>query len=186
MFAIYKLHGESTYGKRPQTEMDELRIKLLRSIISHIVTSVESALSVQETVSVDKLIVPGSEQYEKVTPRVADLGKERLLNGVRDFIKSDVAAWQSLRSLDHADDRITNCLKQLRTVSVLLAIMSGLAAIAAAADKYAIHAWDIAWLHATALVGNMFLVAVSACSAIGIMRSVNQLDTLKRKHDDLS
>lgn len=165
--------------------MDELRAKLLRATSLHIVNSVESALSLPETVEVDRLIVPGAD-YQPETPKVAELGKERLLDAVRDFIKSDISMWQSLRLLDSADARITNCMNHLRRVAVLLAIVSGIAAVAAATDIYALHEWDLTWLHAVAFVASAFLLAVAACGALGIMGSVNRLETLKERHADLS
>ena len=183
VLGIWKLNGESSFGKRPQEEVQELHAKLLRALSQRIVSTVEEALVPSDTVDIAKLILPN--HVEVQTPKVAELGKERLRDGVGELIKSDICVWRSLRILDHCDKRISNCLRHLRRVALALSVFAGISVLAAGADKFRVLSFDLTWIHVSGLAISSLLIAIAVCCASGVTLSTNRFEDLKEKHEDL-
>ena len=183
--AIWKLHGESKFGKQPQEEMTELRGKILRSISQSLVETFEPILTLEDSLEISQIIMAERNTHPRV-PKITTKGKEILLNAVRDFVKSDIEMLKSLRSLDCADSCVTHSLVWLRRLTLASAVFSGVFLVLAALVRFAVLAVESPQLHVVGFV----IVGALLCSIIAfvwrVSHSVNVLAKLKENHADLS
>ncbi len=183
--AVFKLGGESKFGTQTLEDIKDLRARLLRAIAVSLKGVFEPILTDASTVNVSSLVLPGNDEGGP-SPGITKLGEEKLLNAVRDFVKSDVNRMKSLRSLDVAESHITRCLRMLRVWVIVSGIASGaftLASLAITADMVML---TIDWPFVTAFALLAVCLASSAIFTLRVVLAVNTFDVLKDKHADLS
>lgn len=183
--AAFKLGGESKFGAQPQKDIKDLRTRLLRAIAVSLVDIFEPILTLANTVEVPTLILTGS-AADVASPRITKLGREKLLNAVWDFVKSDVVLMKSLRSLDAAESCITRCLRWLRVSTVVTGIISGVSALASLGITAGMAVIAVDWPFVAAFALVAACLAGSAFFTLRMMLAVNAFDVLKDKHADLS
>lgn len=183
--AVWKLHGDSKFGKQPQEEIRELRGRLLRSIAQSLVEVFEPILTYDTSVEISKLLHADGSPVN-TSPKITTIGKEAMRDAVRDFVKSDVETLKSLRTLDASNARITYSLIWLRRLTLTLAVASGGFALFAALSKFEVWRIESTWPHAVALFVSVSIVSTTVMFTWLIMHSVNNFERLKDKYDDLS
>lgn len=185
VLAVWKLHGDSKFGKQPQEEIRELRGKVLRSIAQSLVEVFEPILTQDTSFEISQLLHLDGKPVDS-RPKVSIIGREALRDAVRDFVKSDAEKLKSLRSLDASDTCITNSLIWLRRLTLTLAVGSGIFLLFAALSKFDVWRFESIWPH----IVSFFISASIICATIvytwQIMHSINAFERLKDKHDDLS
>jgi len=182
---VFKLGGESKFGKQPQDEIKDLRARLLRAIAVSLVDTFEPVLTLANSVEVPRLILNGGHEVRE-SPKITKLGGEKLLNAVRDFVKSDVILMKSLRSLDAADSCITRYLRWLRVSTVVAGIVSGAFTLAAVSIKGGMLVIGGDWPFVAAFAIVVGCLATSAFFTLRVVLAVNRFEALKGKHADLS
>ncbi len=182
---VFKLGGESKFGKQPQDEIKDLRKGLLRAIAVSLAEKFEPILTLANSVDISKLILPGGTEPSRVA-KITKLGEGKLLNAVRDFVKSDVILMKSLRSLDAADSCITRYLRWLRVSTIVAGIVSGAFVLAAVSIKGGMLVIGGDWPFVTAFAIVVGCLATSAFFALRVVISINRFEVLKEKNADLS
>jgi hypothetical protein len=183
--AVFKLGGESKFGKQPQEEIKDLRARLLRAIAVSLVDTFEPILTLANSVEVPTLILPGNDEVRE-SPKITKLGGEKLLDAVRDFVKSDITLMKSLRSLDAGDSFITRYLCWLRVSIVGAGIVSGAFTLAAVGLKGGMAVISVDWPFVAAFALVAACLVSSAFFALRVMLAVNRFEALKDRHADLS
>lgn len=183
--AVLKLGGESKFGKQPQEEIRSLRARLLRAIAVSLVDTFEPILTLANSVEVPTVILLGDDNVRE-SPKITKLGEEKLLNAVRDFVKSDVTLMKSLRSLDADDSCITRCLRWLRVSTVVTGIGSGAFTLAAVGLKAGMGVIDVGWPFVVAFALVAACLVSSAFFALRVVLAVNRFEALQDRHADLS
>ncbi len=182
---MWKLHGESKFGKQPQEEIRDLRGRVLRSIAQSLVDVFEPILTQDSSVEISQLLQPDGTPVD-TQPKIAVTGREALRDAVRDFVKSDVEMLKSLRSLDISDTRITDSMIWLRRLTLALAVASGIFVLLAALSRFEVWPGQSNWPHVVALFLSGSIVCATVAFTWRIMHSVNKFESLKGKHGDLS
>ena len=183
--AVFKLGGESKFGKQTQEEIKDLRGCLLRAIAISLVDTFEPILTLANSVKVPTLILQ-DDNVRGESPKITQLGREKLLNAVRDFVKSDIAAMKSLRSLDAGDSCITRYLRWLRVSTVVAGVVSGAFTLAAVGLKAGMAVIYVDWPYVAAFALVAACLVSSAFFALRVVLAVNRFETLKDKHANLS
>lgn len=182
---VLKLGGESKFGKQPQEEIKDLRGRLLRAIAVSLVDTFEPILTLANSVEVPTLILPGDDKVRE-SPKITKLGGEKLLNAVRDFVKSDIILMKSLRSLDATDSYITRYLRWLRVSTVVTGIISGAFTLAALGIKFGMAVIGLDWPFVMAFALVVACLVSSALFILRVVLAVNRFEALKDNHADLS
>lgn len=182
---VFKLGGESKFGAQPQEDIKDLRAGLLRAIAVSLVDIFEPILTLANTVEAPTLILTGNDEVE-ASPRITKLGGEKLLNAVRDFVKSDGTLMKSLRSLDAAESCIRRCLRTLRVCVVVTGITSGAFALVSLGITAGMEVIAVDWPFVAAFALVVSCLAGSAFLVLRIMLAVNAFEVLREKHADLS
>ena len=183
--AVYKLGGESKFGKQSQDEMKEIRGKLLRSIAASLAENLEPILTLANSIEVPKIIVAGEGEV-RASPTITSIGAEKLRNAVRDFVKSDAQLMLALRIVDTADSCITRHLNGLRLLTFCGAIGSGafvIIALLLTAQAFIIAS---AWLFIVAFSLMVLLFFPCVYCVLRVVLAMNCFERLKDKHGDLS
>ena len=183
--AVLKLGGESKFGKQPQEEIKDLRARLLRAIAVSLVDTFEPILTLANSVEVPALILPGEEEVRQ-SPKITKLGEEKLLNAVRDFVKSDITLMQSLRSLDASDSCISRYLRWLRVSTVVTGIASGVFALASVGIMAGVAVISADWPFVAAFALVAACLVSIAFFTLRVVLAVNRFEALNDKHADLS
>jgi len=184
VLAIWKLHGESKFGKQPQDEMRELRGRVLRSLASSLVDVFEPILTLESTVQISGLLQSDGNPISP-EPKITTTGEETFRNAVRDFVKRDHGMLKSLRSLDTSDSCITHALIWLRRLTLALSLVSGVFLLLAVLSKFNIWPMESRWPHILGLITSGAIVCIVVAFLFRIMHSVNVFDGLKGKYADL-
>lgn len=185
VIAIWKLHGESRFGKEPQEDMQNLRGRVLAAISQSLLDTFEPILTLATSAKI-YTVITGDNEPGTLKPKITTPGREKLLDAVRDFVKSDVELMKALRSLDAADTRITLSLVWLRRLTLALAVLSGVFLVLAATCKFELWSIRSAGTHYAGFILAAILV-IAAFAFIGqISHSVNVFEKLRDKHVDLS
>lgn len=183
--SVFKCGGESKFGKQSQDEMKEIRSALLRSISTSLAANLEPILTLANTVEVPKLIVTGDDEV-RASPTITPIGGEKLLNAVRDFVKSDVKVMLALRKLDAVDSCITSHLNRLRLSVLAAAIASGVFALVACIMKTEAFKIASAWPYIVAFAVVVVLLSACAYCALRVIIAVNSFERLRETHGDFS
>jgi hypothetical protein len=183
--AIWRLHGDSKFGEQPQEEINELRGRILRKISFSLIEIFEPILTRDTSTAVSQIIIPNAASNAP-EPKITVKGQETLLNAVRDFVKSDITAMKSLRSLDASDACITHSLIWLRRLSRVLVPTSGAFLALALLSKYGVWPSLPVWPHIAGLAISAIVLCISFAFIWRISHAVNVFKDLKGKHNDFS
>jgi len=181
---VFKCGGESKFGKQTQEEIKEARSEVLRLLSASLVEKLQPLLSLADTVDVPRLFVVGDDT--RTPPTITPIGSEKLLNAVRDYVKSDAKSMLALRKLDSIDFCITKHLKWLRLTLFAVAFASGFFALFASTIKAEMFPFPWSWPFVAAFASVAILTLLAAYHALRVVLAVNSFEGLKETHDNFS
>jgi hypothetical protein len=185
LLLVFKTGGESKFGKQCQEEMKATRGALLRSISSSLADTLQPILTLANSIEVPKLLIVDQGEVRR-SPTITPIGAEKLLNAVRDFVKSDATLMLALRALDEEDSCITHHLKRLRLSTFAAFIASGVFAVAAIIMKAEMFKSVPPWPFITAFILLMLILTACAYCALRVTLSINCLEDLRERYAHLS
>jgi hypothetical protein len=184
LVGLWKLGGESKFGTEKVADLQDLRPRLLKKLVTDLDRQIKPVLVKPIATEWTDLDENGHPRSNAAQFSVA--GLEALKDTVREFVKSDSPGLLDLREAHHLESRLNRSLNCLRKAVWGVFAASGAVCLLMVLGKFEWLGLKAAWIHGVALAVAVSLLLLIAFHYLRILNAAGSVDRLKSSYADLS